>query len=111
MCQLLAIQVAEFPCGEQIMQLLSHAPERFSNPGSRMRNLAPIQHRNRFRGEMGDTHRQGRQRGPVGAKLLHGTVDRKSVVSGKRVSVRVALGGRRVIKTTILYLYIDYTKK
>src|SRR3546814_11364900 len=34
--------------------------------------------------------------------------DRKSVVSGKRVSVRVDLGGRRIIKTTKTYnkLYI-----
>src|SRR3546814_12153284 len=30
--------------------------------------------------------------------VLHGSGDRKSVVSGKSVSVRVALGGRRIIK-------------
>src|SRR3546814_14024841 len=30
-------------------------------------------------------------------------LDRKSVVSGKSVSVRVALGGRRIIKTQNIY--------
>src|SRR3546814_20983256 len=38
---------------------------------------------------------------PTGnAPLLLDTPDRKSVVYGKSVSVRVALGGRRIIKTT-----------
>src|SRR3546814_11500876 len=32
------------------------------------------------------------------AGLSSGTIDRKSVVSGKSVSVRVDLGGRRIIK-------------
>src|SRR3546814_15996328 len=33
-----------------------------------------------------------------GSRLLYALGDRKSVVSGKRVSVRVDLGGRRIIK-------------
>src|SRR3546814_11916964 len=37
--------------------------------------------------------------------------DRKSVVSGKSVSVRVALGGRRIIKKKIKqHTYIDQTE-
>src|SRR3546814_18513370 len=41
--------------------------------------------------------------GQVGADLIRGgldRVDRTSVVEGKRVSVRVALGGRRFVKQT-----------
>src|SRR3546814_14539070 len=34
-----------------------------------------------------------------------GKVDRKSVVSGKSVSVRVDLGGRRIIKNNIILCY------
>src|SRR3546814_12161783 len=36
--------------------------------------------------------------GGVGDRLDRGAADRKSVVSGKSVSVRVDLGGRRIIK-------------
>src|SRR3546814_13979443 len=35
---------------------------------------------------------------PAGAAVHHQAIDRKSVVSGKSVSVRVDLGGRRLIK-------------
>src|SRR3546814_17685539 len=41
------------------------------------------------------------RRGAVAIALAVGTKDRKSVVSGKGVSVRVALGGRRLIKKKI----------
>src|SRR3546814_13173567 len=34
----------------------------------------------------------------IAASLAHGPGDRKSVVEGKSVSVRVDLGGRRIIK-------------
>src|SRR3546814_13112556 len=48
--------------------------------------------------------------------ILSSLVDRKSVVSGKSVSVRVDLGGRRIIKKkhtlltvcTLLNIYTDY---
>src|SRR3546814_19721671 len=33
-----------------------------------------------------------------GCRLQHGPADRKSVVSGNRVSVRVTLGGSRILK-------------
>src|SRR3546814_15470393 len=39
------------------------------------------------------------RREPDTVKILSGVLDRKSVVSGKSGSVRVDLGGRRVIKT------------
>src|SRR3546814_17499197 len=35
---------------------------------------------------------------PVATSISPTTVDRKSVVSGQRVSVRVDLGGRRILK-------------
>src|SRR3546814_19963524 len=43
---------------------------------------------------------QGRPRGkgPLSDHLAYLTADRKSVVEGKSVSVRVDLGGRRIIK-------------
>src|SRR3546814_18650177 len=34
-----------------------------------------------------------------GRRAGRGNIDRKSVVQGKRVSVRVDLGGRRIVKT------------
>src|SRR3546814_17115162 len=37
-------------------------------------------------------------RAAIGMRLTRSPRDRKSVVSGKRVSVRVDLGGRRIIK-------------
>src|SRR3546814_15399780 len=40
----------------------------------------------------------GRARAQGGAQYRTGSLDRKSVVSGKSVSVRVDLGGRRIIK-------------
>src|SRR3546814_17735327 len=50
-------------------------------------------------GDGGDEPRRlgGRERGAPGR--VGGRGDRKSVVSGRSVSVRVALGGRRIIKT------------
>src|SRR3546814_15015814 len=52
---------------------------------------------------------------PVDGAVAHdgpGILDRKSVVEGKRVSVRVDLGGRRIIKKTTVtqhtYLYVSY---
>src|SRR3546814_13529393 len=37
--------------------------------------------------------------------------DRKSVVQGKSVSVRVALGGRRIITKTTLYIHLEINKQ
>src|SRR3546814_13330037 len=59
-----------------------------------------------------DLLRQGRcrDRGQYGrGRLLPGAVpDRKSVVSGKSVSVRVDLGGRRIIKKKRSYKDTNY---
>src|SRR3546814_15823306 len=51
-------------------------------------------------GEPGGAGAAGTRRAATGARLAAGTarLDRKSDVSGKRVSVRVDLGGRRIIK-------------
>src|SRR3546814_17755833 len=45
---------------------------------------------------LGDDEQAGNSRNGYGRKTV--TTDRKSVVSGKSVSVRVDLGGRRIIK-------------
>src|SRR3546814_11708057 len=57
-------------------------------PGRRRPNTRPRRPRRRARGGMG--RRWGRDCERTPAR------DRKSVVSGKRVSIRVALGGRRL---------------
>src|SRR3546814_12351904 len=46
----------------------------------------------------GDEDEIARLRSDYGAQLKNGDLDRKSVVEGKSVSVRVNLGGRRTIK-------------
>src|SRR3546814_20642894 len=52
----------------------------------------------------------------LGERVSAARVDRKSVVEGKSVSVRVELGGRRIIKTKIsqnkihIYEDIDYIR-
>src|SRR3546814_19618603 len=53
-------------------------------------------------------------RRPAGDSTDGRRSDRKSVVEGKRVSVRVDLGGRRIIKkkdmaNIITYMYVDCT--
>src|SRR3546814_11804292 len=58
--------------------------------------------RRRRCGAGGDLYRGGR------ARLLRGGGDRKSGVSGKSVSVRVDLGGRRIIKKKNLINYKCY---
>src|SRR3546814_18826261 len=41
----------------------------------------------------------------------HVVIDRKSVVSGKRVSVRVVLGGRRILKKKITLIIQIHNKR
>src|SRR3546814_15316556 len=49
--------------------------------------------------------RPARRADALGGGTRRRTGDRKSVVSGKSVSVRVALGGRRILKTNIYDSY------
>src|SRR3546814_19749412 len=72
----------------------------------------PLEQKSRRRGDRHDQQREKRQAPAFGhssspTRFFHpatGKGDRKSVVSGKSVSVRVDLGGRRIIQKNTHYI-------